>query len=48
LKFRLRSYHTGTGYDPDPVHILTVYEGVSKRFRTESILKYTLTFGITR
>jgi hypothetical protein len=23
------------------------YEGVSKRFRTESITKYTLTFGIT-
>jgi hypothetical protein len=26
----------------------TMYEGVSKRFRTESITKYTLTFGITR
>jgi len=25
-----------------------LYEGVSKSFRTESITKYTLTFGITR
>jgi hypothetical protein len=25
-----------------------MYEGVSKSFRTESITKYTLTFGITR
>jgi hypothetical protein len=24
------------------------YEGVSKTFRTESITKYTLTFGIAR
>jgi hypothetical protein len=24
-----------------------IYEGVSKSFRTESIRKYTLTFGIT-
>jgi hypothetical protein len=26
---------------------LKLYEGVSKSFRTESITKYTLTFGIT-
>jgi hypothetical protein len=26
--------------------ILEIYEGVSKSFRTESITKYTLTFGI--
>jgi hypothetical protein len=25
-----------------------MYEGVSKSFRTESITKYTLTFGIAR
>jgi hypothetical protein len=25
-----------------------LYDGVSKRFRTESIMKYTLTFGIAR
>jgi hypothetical protein len=29
-------------------HVATVHEGVSKSFRTESITKYTLTFGITR
>jgi hypothetical protein len=27
---------------------MEVYEGVSKSFRTESMTKYTLTFGITR
>jgi len=27
---------------------LNMYEGLSKSFRTESITKYTLTFGITR
>jgi hypothetical protein len=31
------------------VQMIRIYEGVSKRFRTESIImKYTLTFGITR
>jgi len=29
-------------------HAMNIYEGISKRFRTESITKYTLTFGITR
>jgi len=28
--------------------ILGVYEAVSKSYRTESITKYALTFGITR
>jgi hypothetical protein len=32
-----------------PIHnYFSNYEGVSKSFRTESITKYTLTFGITR
>jgi hypothetical protein len=28
--------------------LITSYEGVSKRFRTESITKYTLTFDIAQ
>jgi hypothetical protein len=28
--------------------LLTNYEGVSKRFRTETITKYTFTFAIAR
>jgi hypothetical protein len=28
--------------------LLFIYEGVSKSFRTESITKYALTFGIAR
>jgi hypothetical protein len=31
-----------------PKQVLEEYEGVSKSFRTESITKYMLTFGITR
>jgi hypothetical protein len=34
--------------DPHPNTHIAIYEGVSKSFRTESITKYTLTFGITR
>jgi hypothetical protein len=30
------------------IFVILYYEGVSKSFRTESITKYTLTFGITR
>jgi hypothetical protein len=30
------------------VNIFLVYDGIYKSFRTESIMKYTLTFGITR
>jgi hypothetical protein len=32
----------------DPVPGLELYDGVSKSFRTDSIKKYMLTFGITR
>jgi hypothetical protein len=39
--FHLQDEITGTGEKG-------VYEGVSKSSRTESIKKYTLTFGITR
>jgi hypothetical protein len=39
---------TYKAYSSENLMLLTSYEGVSKSFRTESITKYTLMFGITR
>jgi transcription initiation factor TFIID subunit TAF12 len=44
---------TETGFSQDYIrmrsqHTVQTYEDVSKNFRTESITKYKLTFGITR
>jgi len=37
-----------TCFCPRLTIFVSIYEGVSKSFRTESITKHTLTFGVTR
>jgi hypothetical protein len=44
---RRKRISSGNGTPDIQTVALSLYEGVSQRFRTESIMKYTFTFGIT-